>query len=80
MMVMFVLPVIIIVALVASLPVWPHSKKWGFYPISGVSVYPDHLVLILDRPLVTQLEHTRYALLITKSAMRILFLLGFPAS
>jgi hypothetical protein len=38
MMVMFVLPVIIIVALVASLPIWPHSKKWGFYPISGVSL------------------------------------------
>jgi bacteriorhodopsin len=38
MLVMFVLPVIIIVALVASLPIWPHSKKWGFYPISGVSL------------------------------------------
>jgi bacteriorhodopsin len=37
-MVMFVLPVIILIALVASLPIWPHSKKWGFYPISGVSV------------------------------------------
>jgi len=38
MMVMFVLPVIILIALVGSLPIWPHSKKWGFYPISGVSV------------------------------------------
>jgi hypothetical protein len=42
-MVMIVLPVFIIVALVGSLPIWPHSKKWGFYPISGVSV----IILIL---------------------------------
>ena len=38
MMVMLILPVIILIALVGSLPIWPHSKKWGFYPISGVSV------------------------------------------
>ena len=19
-------------------PIWPHSKKWGFYPIGGVSL------------------------------------------
>lgn len=43
MMVMIVLPVFIIIALVGSLPIWPHSKKWGFYPISGVSV----IILIL---------------------------------
>jgi bacteriorhodopsin len=38
MMVMMVLPVFILIALIASLPIWPHSKKWGFYPISAVSV------------------------------------------
>ena len=38
MMVMIVLPVFILIALVGSLPIWPHSKKWGFYPISTVSV------------------------------------------
>jgi len=38
MLVMFILPVIILIALVGSLPIWPHSKKWGFYPISGVGV------------------------------------------
>jgi bacteriorhodopsin len=37
MMVMIVLPVFILIALGASLPIWPHSKKWGFYPISAVS-------------------------------------------
>ncbi len=38
MMVMIVLPVFVLIALVGSLPIWPHSKKWGFYPISAVSV------------------------------------------
>jgi len=34
---LFVFAVVIIIALVGSLPVWPHSKNWGYYPI-GVSV------------------------------------------
>jgi bacteriorhodopsin len=38
MMVMIVLPIFVLIALVGSLPIWPHSKKWGFYPISAVSV------------------------------------------
>jgi hypothetical protein len=43
MLVMFVLPVIVLIAIVGSLPIWRHSKKWGFYPISGVSL----IILIL---------------------------------
>jgi hypothetical protein len=38
MMVMVVLPIFVLIALVGSLPIWPHSKKWGFYPIAGISV------------------------------------------
>ena len=38
MMVMIILPIFVIIALVGCLPIWPHSKKWGFYPISTVSV------------------------------------------
>jgi hypothetical protein len=37
MMVYVVLPIFVLIALVASLPIWPHSKKWGFYPIAGIS-------------------------------------------
>jgi hypothetical protein len=37
MFLMAVLAVFVLVALVGSLPIWPHSKKWGFGPISGVS-------------------------------------------
>jgi uncharacterized protein DUF3309 len=43
MMVMLILPIFVIIALVATLPIWPHSKKWGFYPIGGISV----IILIL---------------------------------
>jgi Protein of unknown function (DUF3309) len=38
MFLMAILAVFILVALVGSLPIWPHSKKWGFPPIGGVSV------------------------------------------
>ena len=27
---LFVFAVVIIVALVGSLPIWPHSKNWGY--------------------------------------------------
>jgi Protein of unknown function (DUF3309) len=38
MLLMFILPVFLIIALVASLPIWRHNKNWGFYPISGIAV------------------------------------------
>ncbi len=38
MMIMIILPVFIIIALVASLPVWRHSKNWGFRPIGAISL------------------------------------------
>jgi hypothetical protein len=43
MLVMFVLPVVVLIAIVGSLPIWRHSKKWGFYPISGISL----IILVL---------------------------------
>jgi len=35
--------VILVIMLIASLPRWPHSRNWGYYPSSGVGL----LVLIL---------------------------------
>jgi hypothetical protein len=35
---MAMLSIAVLVALVAALPIWPHSKKWGFYPISGIAL------------------------------------------
>jgi hypothetical protein len=37
-MLMFILTIALVLALVAALPTWPHSKNWGYYPIGGVSV------------------------------------------
>jgi Protein of unknown function (DUF3309) len=34
---LFIFAVVIIVALIGSLPVWPHSKSWGYYP-TAISV------------------------------------------
>lgn len=33
-----ILMLLLIVALIAALPAWPHSKNWGFYPSSGLGI------------------------------------------
>jgi Protein of unknown function (DUF3309) len=33
-----VLTIVLIIALVGSLPTWPHSKSWGYYPTGGVGL------------------------------------------
>ena len=33
-----VLLIILILALVGSLPTWPHSRSWGYYPSGGVGL------------------------------------------
>ena len=38
-----ILTVVLIVALFGSLPTWPHSRDWGYYPSGGLSL----LLLIL---------------------------------
>jgi len=42
-MLMTVLLVILILALVGSLPAWPYSSGWGYYPSGGLGL----LLLIL---------------------------------
>jgi Protein of unknown function (DUF3309) len=34
----FILTIVLLVALVGSLPTWPHSKKWGYFPIGVISI------------------------------------------
>ena len=45
----FVLIVILILALVGALPTWPHSRTWGYYPSSLVTI----LLVILGIMLLT---------------------------
>jgi hypothetical protein len=47
MILMFILMIFVIVAAVGSLPIWRHSKNWGFYPISGVSVIILIILIVL---------------------------------
>lgn len=46
MMLMFMLTIVLIVALVGSLPIWPHSRNWSYYPVGGISVIMLMIVLI----------------------------------
>ena len=46
MLLMFILPLVLLIAVVASLPIWRHSKKWGYYPISGVGLIILIVVLL----------------------------------
>lgn len=41
---LFILAIILIIALVGSLPTWPHSRSWGYYPSGGLGLV---LVIIL---------------------------------
>jgi hypothetical protein len=34
----FVLTVVLIIALIGSIPKWPHSKGWGYYPTLGLGL------------------------------------------
>jgi hypothetical protein len=43
-----ILLVLLILMLLGSLPTWPHSKNWGYYPSGGLGlVVVILLVLIL---------------------------------
>jgi hypothetical protein len=46
MVLMFILTIVVIVALVGSLPTWPHSKNWGYFPSGAITVV-ILLILIL---------------------------------
>ena len=33
--------------LVGSLPTWPHSREWGYYPSGGISLLVIVVVVLL---------------------------------
>ena len=47
MMLMFILTIVVIIAAVGSVPIWRHSKNWGFYPIGGISVVILFILILL---------------------------------
>jgi hypothetical protein len=42
-----VLIIILIVLLIASLPTWPYSSGWGYYPSGGLGLIVLILVILL---------------------------------
>lgn len=39
--------VILIIALITSLPTWPYSSGWGYYPSGGLGLVVLILVILL---------------------------------
>ena len=37
-MLLFILTIVLIIALLGSIPKWPHSRSWGYYPSGGVGL------------------------------------------
>jgi low affinity Fe/Cu permease len=42
-----ILIVILVLILVGALPTWPHSKKWGYYPSSGIGLILLILIILV---------------------------------
>ena len=42
-----VLLVILVVLLIGSLPSWPYSRGWGYYPTGGVGLLVLILIILL---------------------------------
>ena len=42
-----ILIVILILALVGTLPRWPHSMSWGYYPSGGIALLLLIVVMLL---------------------------------
>lgn len=39
--------IVLILALLGSLPTWPHSRSWGYYPSGGLGLVVVVLLLFL---------------------------------
>jgi len=46
-MLLTILLVILILMLVGSLPTWPHSRNWGYYPSGGLGLVVIILLILL---------------------------------
>lgn len=42
-----ILLILLILFLVGSLPTWPHSAGWGYYPSGGLSIVVVIVVVLL---------------------------------
>ena len=42
-----ILIVVVILMLVGTLPTWPHSRQWGYYPSGGLGLIFFILIILL---------------------------------
>jgi len=42
-----ILVLVLLLMLVGSLPTWPHSKSWGYYPSSGLGLVLTILIILV---------------------------------
>jgi len=42
-----ILTIVLVLALVGSLPRWPHSRGWGYYPSGGLGLVLVILLILL---------------------------------
>jgi hypothetical protein len=42
-----ILIVILILLLIGALPTWPHSRSWGYYPVSGLGIILIIIIILL---------------------------------
>lgn len=44
---LLILFIVLLLALIGSVPAWPYSRDWGYYPSGGVSLILLILVILL---------------------------------
>lgn len=44
---LLILFIVLLLALIGSVPAWPYSREWGYYPSGGVSLVLLILVILL---------------------------------
>ena len=44
-----ILLIILVLALIGSVPTWPYSRGWGYYPSGGLIVLIILVILLMDR-------------------------------
>ena len=42
-----ILLIVLVLLLVGAVPVWPHSRSWGYYPSGGVGLLVIVLLVLL---------------------------------
>lgn len=45
-MLLLILMIVLLLALFGSLPTWPHSRSWGYYPSGGISLVVVILLIL----------------------------------